>query len=253
MEQALRDDRSHAIKAVFAVHTDTASGVTSDPAAMRRALDAAEVRHEWGLVGNAFFVAAPRSLTAGLDLRGRAFLHDYDPEQDPDGALLETILTAPLVVAHWINAQYFFSACDPEALGAGSKTAHNPVGALGVLTGPGGDLRTGLAEQSVRYLGRPTHEPVRLLAQDAALRGLSATTSLRPRRGVGGSVRVDGDSVVVTLPGRAVTLPAFAEPALRRLLSGPCTPGDLQVGGLDQPGALVLARRLLRDGAVVPA
>ena len=96
-------------------------------------------------------------------------------------------------------------------------------------------------------------EPVRLLAQDAALRGLTATTALRPRRGVGGSVRVDGDSVVVTLPGRTVTLPAFAEPALRRLLSGPCTPGDLQVGGLDQPGALVLARRLLRDGAVVPA
>ena len=96
-------------------------------------------------------------------------------------------------------------------------------------------------------------EPVRLLAQDAALRGLTDTTSLRPRRGVGGSVRVDGDSVVVTLPGRTVTLPAFAEPALRRLLSGPCTPGDLQVGGLDQPGALVLARRLLRDGAVVPA
>ncbi|MCY7365507.1 MAG: DUF2309 domain-containing protein, partial [Frankiaceae bacterium] len=134
----------------------------------RRALDAAEVRHEWGLAGNAFFVAAPRSLTAGMDLGGRAFLHDYDAQQDRDGALLETILTAPLVVAHWINAQYFFSTCDPEALGAGSKTAHNAVGALGVLTGPGGDLRTGLAEQSVRHLGRLVHEPVRLLAVVAA-------------------------------------------------------------------------------------
>jgi len=41
VEQALRDDSSHAIKALFAVHTDTASGVTSDPTAMRRALDAA--------------------------------------------------------------------------------------------------------------------------------------------------------------------------------------------------------------------
>jgi alanine-glyoxylate transaminase/serine-glyoxylate transaminase/serine-pyruvate transaminase len=42
VEQALRDDRAHEIKAVFAVHTDTASGVTSDIAAMRRALDAAK-------------------------------------------------------------------------------------------------------------------------------------------------------------------------------------------------------------------
>jgi len=134
----------------------------------RRALDTAEVRHEWGLAGNAFFIAAPRALTAGLDLGGRAFLHDYDAQQDPDGALLEVILTAPLVVAQWINAQYFFSTCDTEALGAGSKTAHNAVGALGVLTGPSGDLRIGLAEQSVRHLGRPQYEPVRLLAVVAA-------------------------------------------------------------------------------------
>jgi alanine-glyoxylate transaminase / serine-glyoxylate transaminase / serine-pyruvate transaminase len=41
VEQALRDDRARAIKAVFAVHTDTASGVTSDIAAIRRAIDAA--------------------------------------------------------------------------------------------------------------------------------------------------------------------------------------------------------------------
>jgi alanine-glyoxylate transaminase/serine-glyoxylate transaminase/serine-pyruvate transaminase len=41
IEQALRDDKAHAIKAVFAVHTDTASGVTSDIAAVRRAIDAA--------------------------------------------------------------------------------------------------------------------------------------------------------------------------------------------------------------------
>jgi alanine-glyoxylate transaminase/serine-glyoxylate transaminase/serine-pyruvate transaminase len=41
IEQALRGDKAHAIKAVFAVHTDTASGVTSDIAAVRRAIDAA--------------------------------------------------------------------------------------------------------------------------------------------------------------------------------------------------------------------
>lgn len=37
--QALRDDRSGSIAAVFVVHTDTASGTTSDLAALRAALD----------------------------------------------------------------------------------------------------------------------------------------------------------------------------------------------------------------------
>ncbi|MBC7291166.1 MAG: DUF2309 family protein, partial [Actinotalea sp.] len=134
----------------------------------RRAVDGSEVRHEWGLAGNAFFVAAPRELTRDVDLGGRSFLHEYDAAADPDGALLETILTAPLVVAHWINAQYLFSAADPRHLGSGTKTAHNPVGALGVLAGPGGDLLTGLAEQSVRHAGAPVHDPVRLLAVIAA-------------------------------------------------------------------------------------
>ncbi len=41
IEQALREDRGHAIQAVFAVHTDTASGVTNDLAAIRRAIDSA--------------------------------------------------------------------------------------------------------------------------------------------------------------------------------------------------------------------
>jgi alanine-glyoxylate transaminase/serine-glyoxylate transaminase/serine-pyruvate transaminase len=38
--QALRDDPRHEIVAVFAVHTDTASGITSDMPALRRVLDA---------------------------------------------------------------------------------------------------------------------------------------------------------------------------------------------------------------------
>ena len=41
IEAALREDREHRIGAVFAVHTDTASGTTSDLAALRRAIDAA--------------------------------------------------------------------------------------------------------------------------------------------------------------------------------------------------------------------
>lgn len=41
VETALRDDPDHRIGAVFVVHTDTASGTTSDLAALRRALAAA--------------------------------------------------------------------------------------------------------------------------------------------------------------------------------------------------------------------
>ena len=41
IEQILRADAKREIKAVFAVHTDTASGITHDLAAMRKAIDAA--------------------------------------------------------------------------------------------------------------------------------------------------------------------------------------------------------------------
>ncbi len=41
VEAALRADSAHRIAAVFVVHTDTASGTTSDLAALRRAIDAA--------------------------------------------------------------------------------------------------------------------------------------------------------------------------------------------------------------------
>ena len=120
-------------------------------------------RPEWGLAGNAAFIVAPRARTRGLDLDGRAFLHSYDPQGDADGTALETILTAPMVVAHWINAQYFASTVDPEVHGAGDKTLHNPLPGVGVLTGSAGDLRTGLPLQSVMDGDRPYHEPLRLL------------------------------------------------------------------------------------------
>jgi len=41
VEQLLRDDHAHTLKAVFAVHTDTSSGITSEMAPLRRAIDRA--------------------------------------------------------------------------------------------------------------------------------------------------------------------------------------------------------------------
>ena len=132
--------------------------------AAARANDWAEVRPEWGLARNAAFILGPRAMTIGLDLQCRTFLHSYDADVDPEGTALETILTAPMVVAQWINAQYYFSTVDPDVFGAGDKTLHNPVGGIGVLLGGGGDLRAGLPRQSVLAGDNPHHEPMRLLA-----------------------------------------------------------------------------------------
>ncbi|MEZ4445038.1 MAG: DUF2309 domain-containing protein [Polyangiaceae bacterium] len=131
----------------------------------RRSRDWAEVRPEWGLAGCAAFIAAPRHRTAGLDLGGRAFLHSYVWDRDEDAGVLELIMTAPLIVASWINLQYYASSVDPALFGAGNKTLHNVVGGtVGVLEGNTGDLRIGLPWQSVCDGERLVHEPLRLTA-----------------------------------------------------------------------------------------
>ena len=129
-----------------------------------RGADWAQLRPEWGLSGNAAFICGPRAMTAGLDLGCRTFLHSYDYRQDPDGSVLEGILTAPLVVAEWINMQYYCSTVDNARLGSGNKLLHNVVGKFGVLQGRRNDLRVGLPWQSVMDGERPYHEPMRLLA-----------------------------------------------------------------------------------------
>lgn len=140
-----------------------ATGERAAAAVARRAGDWAQVYPEWGLARNAAIIIGPRSLSQSADLGRRVFLHSYEPQHDADGIALETILTAPLVVAHWINAQYYFSAVDPEVFGAGSKTVHNLVGGSGVVSGPTGDLRLGLPWQSIGTRAGLHHEPVRLL------------------------------------------------------------------------------------------
>jgi uncharacterized protein YbcC (UPF0753/DUF2309 family) len=133
-----------------------------DAAVSTRARDIAEVRPEWGLANNAAFVAAPRSRTAGLKLDGRVFLHDYDASVDPEDKVLTLILCAPVVVASWINLQYYASRIDPERYGSGNKVLHNVVGGLGVWEGNGGDLRVGLPLQSIHDGTNFVHEPRRL-------------------------------------------------------------------------------------------
>ncbi|WP_158287843.1 DUF2309 domain-containing protein [Falsiroseomonas bella] len=131
----------------------------------RRATDWAETRPEWALARNAGFIVADRGFTRALDLEGRCFLHSYDWQADTQGTALEVILTAPLVVAQWINTQYYFSTVDNGVFGAGSKVTHNVVGGFGVMQGNASDLMTGLPAQSVQSAdGVAYHEPLRLMA-----------------------------------------------------------------------------------------
>jgi uncharacterized protein YbcC (UPF0753/DUF2309 family) len=133
------------------------------------------------LARNAAIVIGPRALTSGLNLDGRVFLQSYRPDTDLDGSALDFLMSAPLVVAQWINAQYWCSTVDPLTYGAGDKTTHNAIAAPGmgtapltsVVTGARGDLRVGLPWQAVSATaptahgwdgGLPFHDPVRLMA-----------------------------------------------------------------------------------------
>lgn len=131
--------------------------------AQRRSEDWAQVRPEWGLSKNSLIVIGRRELTQTVNLHGRSFLHSYDHRQDATGKLLETIMTAPLVVAQWINMEHYFSTVDNEMYASGSKVYHNVGGRIGVMTGVWSDLRIGLPAQTVWNGREPYHEPMRLL------------------------------------------------------------------------------------------
>lgn len=129
----------------------------------QRSRDWSQVRPEWALANNAAFIAAPRARTSGMDLGGRSFLHEYVWQADDGFKILELIMTAPMVVANWINMQYYGSVVDNSRFGSGNKVLHNIVGgAIGVLEGNGGDLRVGLPMQSLHDGKRWVHEPLRL-------------------------------------------------------------------------------------------
>ncbi|MDA8025930.1 MAG: Na-translocating system protein MpsB [Actinomycetota bacterium] len=117
---------------------------------------------EMGLANAASFIIAPREMTRGLDLGGRSFLQSYDLRFDPDGATLESIMSAPMIVGEMISKSYFFAALD-ESVITSNKTILNPISNLGAISGTSGDLIGGLARQAYTSpQGRIAHLPLRL-------------------------------------------------------------------------------------------
>lgn len=143
-----------------------------------RSLDWSQVRPEWGLSRHTAFIVGRRGLTKGLNLEGRTFLHSYDHRQDPTGKYLEIIMTAPMIVANWINMEHYFSTVDPSVYGSGSKVYHNVVGRVGVMYGSQSDLCIGLPVQTVLDVETPYHEPMRLFVIiEAPMERISAIIS----------------------------------------------------------------------------
>lgn len=163
---ALARARDHAAAERCKSLPGTRRGLTPERAAravLAKSADWAQVRPEWGLSSNAAFIVGRRALTKGLNLQARAFLHSYDPDQDHTGKVLETIMTAPMIVGEWINMEHYFSAADPWTYGSGTKVLHNVVGGIGVMLGRQSDLQTGLPLQTVNNGSIRYHEPMRLL------------------------------------------------------------------------------------------
>jgi hypothetical protein len=98
--------------------------------------------------------------------------------------------------------------------------------------------------------GRP--EPVGVVAGTEFAQGLSTGDVVRRRIGLPHRLRAAADQVVLELPDREVTFPAFAAAALRALLGEqPAVVGSLP--GMEEADQVVLVRRLLREGVLVPA
>ncbi len=171
--QVLLDKFISDLKIAKAQNRDYRSQYFDDSSVASKSLNWSEVRPEWGLARNAAFIVGPRAFTQDVNLDGRCFLHSYNWKIDEDGKLLETILTAPMVVAQWINSQYLFSTLDNVNYGSGSKITHNVVGKFGIMQGNSSDLMHGLALQSVNLSDQESfHQAQRLLSIVVAPRQL---------------------------------------------------------------------------------
>jgi hypothetical protein len=103
-----------------------------------------------------------------------------------------------------------------------------------------------------QLMQRTRPEPLGPLAQLAAADALQPGTRLRRRGALRTRLVSAGERVKLVLLDRSLDLPAQTSAALTMVLAGrPFTPADLP--GLEPEEQLTLARRLVREGVLVPA
>ncbi|TAJ46476.1 MAG: cupin [Herbiconiux sp.] len=137
-----------------------------------------------------------------------------------------------------------------EAFGALSGQTSGGAGAL-----PSTDAAVTVSQRlASRFASATRPEPVSPLATVDFIAALDAGSRVRWRGSLHASVELstDGDSVRIRTSTKTVSLPAEAADAVRRLHDGGVVAlADLP--GLDLASAIVVARRLLREGILVPA
>jgi lysine-specific demethylase/histidyl-hydroxylase NO66 len=99
-------------------------------------------------------------------------------------------------------------------------------------------------------------EPLKMTAQAAAVRATTSGSVVRLRRGLRPRIRVGGGKVTVLVADKQIRFPGIAEAMIRALLSGPAptTPAAAvtEDAACDVDDAIVVVRRLLREGVLVP-
>ncbi|MEA9986363.1 MULTISPECIES: cupin domain-containing protein [Subtercola] len=108
------------------------------------------------------------------------------------------------------------------------------------------------ADLSHRLSGASRPEPVSPLATVDFIGTLNEASTVRWRGSLRAAITTGPESVRIALAGRSVVLPQEAQPAVEMLHAGQAVAvGELP--GLDPASAIVVVRRLLREGIVVPA
>ena len=175
------------------------------------------------LIGSLGDVAALRSsLPAGLDFS--------DPEA------LRSVVDETL-------------AAMQEAFAAMASTGAGAAGA------PGTDAAATVSKRlASRFASATRPEPVSPLATVDFIAALDAGSRVRWRGSLHAAIEVspDGATVRIRTPSKTVSLPAEADAAVRRLHDG-SEVSLAELPGLDLASAVVVARRLLREGILVPA
>ncbi|MGY4856525.1 cupin domain-containing protein [Cryobacterium sp. AP23] len=125
------------------------------------------------------------------------------------------------------------------------------VADLSRFTGDDPDQATRVARRLTRRVRDSTRpEPIAPLATVNSAASMHEATTVSLRHGLDGRLVDAGGQVSLVLPGKTITLPAEASAALAAVLTGDTVQaGDLP--GLDPASALVVARRLVREGVLV--